>query len=267
MTNSKLRKVLLQELGITRQAIFQRVQKIKKQCPMTTDQATYIIAHWEGISLDKYLDQTSLAEIRSLIQIISQPVPLTSPVKKTALKTKDNRQKEPKVIEIAKKFRITDPILPQQKITAAKEMTEVYPLLYVLENSIREVIEQVMTTKHGANWWDSQASNKLKHTVAVPMADEEKHSWHQRRGARPIDYLDLNHLPALMRQIEQDVVPDIIPSIEWFTQFVNEVYKSRCVVCHMNPLDKNNIQALKVRFNQWNNLVNTKKNLILTQPQ
>jgi len=98
------------------------------------------------------------------------------------------------------------------------------------------------------------------------MADEKKNSWHQRRGARPIDYLDLNQLPALMRKIEKEVVPNIIPSLQWFDQLIEEVYKSRCVVCHMNPLDEVNIQAIKVRLIHWQNQISAKKNLIPDRP-
>jgi len=131
-----------------------------------------------------------------------------------------------------------------------------------MENSIREVIDRVMTSKHGINWWDSEAPRGLADSVSKRMADEKKNSWHQRRGARPIDYIDLDNLPALIRKIERDVVPSIIPSIEWFTQFIDEIYRSRCVICHMNPLDSDNIQAIKLRFTQWQKLINEKRDII-----
>jgi hypothetical protein len=128
----------------------------------------------------------------------------------------------------------------------------------------REVIDKIMTKHIGANWFDSQATNDLKRKVANRTANENKNAWHQRRGARPIDYLDLNELPALMRKIEPYVVPpSIIPSLEWFNQMVDEVYQSRCVLCHMNPLDQNNIQAVKVRLTHWQRQVDAKKSLIL----
>jgi predicted restriction endonuclease len=142
-------------------------------------------------------------------------------------------------------------------------MAVVYPVLYLLENSIREVIDRVMISRYGDNWWDSEAPKGLRDTVSGRMADEKKNCWHQRRGDRPIDYLDLNQLTTLMRKVEKLVVPDIIPSLEWFTQLVDEVYKSRCVVCHMNPLDKDNVQAVSLRFTHWQKQINAKKHLIL----
>jgi hypothetical protein len=52
--------------------------------------------------------------------------------------------------------------------------------------------------------------------------------------------------------------PRFFPSIEWFQVFTHEVYRSRCVVCHMNPLIQPNIDTVAMRFNQWEQLVKTK---------
>jgi len=81
---------------------------------------------------------------------------------------------------------------------------------------------------------------------------------HQKRSANPIDYLDLNHLPALVRAPQADFVDAFFPSTEWFQQFIDEVYRSRCVVCHMNPLTQNNVDGVALRFNQWQELVKAK---------
>lgn len=263
MTNRQLRKAVLEKLGITPQALSKRVQKLKKQCAMTTEDATYVIAQQQGIILDKYLDKEIVGHVRGLLQQISPPIQAPPSVGKATRRwRKEESRREQRAIVIGKEFKITDPILQQKRISEAKEMAVIYPFIYILENSIREVIDRVMTSRYGDNWWDSEAPKGLRETVASRMADEKKNSWHQRRGDRPIDYLDLDQLPALMRKIDTEVVPDIIPSLEWFTQFVEEVYKSRCVICHMNPLDEDNIQALKVRFKQWQKQISARKNLI-----
>ncbi len=265
MTNRKLRKDLLQKLGITHQALSLRVQTIKKQHPMTTEDATYVVAHKANIPLDKYLDVETLDRIRGLLRHVSYPIQ-PGTLHGTIQKGKTVATKDQKVIQIASEFKLTDPILPQKKILEAKEMASIYPLLYVLENSIRELIDKIMTSRCGNGWFDSKAPRGLRDTVKKRMADEEKNSWHQRRGARPIDYLDLDQLRSLMRKIEKEVVPNIIPSLEWFDQLVDEVHKSRCVVCHMNPLDRLNIQAVKLRFSQWQKQTNAKRNLIRNVP-
>lgn len=263
MINKKLRKALLDKLGSSPQALSQRIQKLKKQIPMTTEDAAYVIAQQKGIILGKYLKSEELDRVRILHQQISssnpQPVTRTSQriEKREAAKT-DNR-----ILIIAKEFKGNDPLLAANKLSDAKQMAAIYPLLYILENSIREVIDRIMIKQHGVDWFDSQAPKGLRDKVTERMAEEHKDSWHQKRGSRPIDYLDLNQLPALMRKIEGNVVPSILPSFEWFNQRVEEVYKSRCVLCHMNPLDQDNIQAVKLRLKQWQKQIEAKKNLIL----
>ena len=261
MTNKRLREALLGKLSVTPQALSQRVQVLKKQYAITTEDATYIIAQREGIILDKYLDGDTINHVRGIIQQITHITQDTTTIAKLARKGKREAEKKQLVVVFPKEFTVTDPILEKRKLLEARDMAAIYPLLYVLENSIREVIDRLMINRYGNNWWDSKAG-KLKDKVNERMSDEKKNSWHQRRGARPIDYLDLAQLPALVRQIQKAIVPDIIPSIEWFTQFVDEVYKSRCVVCHMNPLDSTNVEAVKLRFTQWQRQVKGKRDLI-----
>lgn len=262
MTNRLLRKALLEKLNVTQPALSYRVKRLKKQCPMTTEDATYVIAQQEGIILDKYLDKETIDRVRSLQNTLAQTT--TLPSKSKAIEGSKARMRgEQRIIIIGKEFKSTDPILQHKKISEAKQMAAIYPLLYILENSIREVIDHLMTKHCGSDWWDSKAPKGLKDTVNKRMSDENKNLWHQRRGARPIDYLDLNQLPTLLRNMQGDIIPDIVPSIEWFTQFIDEVYKSRCVVCHMNPLDNTNIQAVKLKFTQWQRQIAEKKDLIL----
>ncbi|MFQ5914596.1 MAG: Swt1 family HEPN domain-containing protein, partial [Nitrospinota bacterium] len=162
-------------------------------------------------------------------------------------------------IVVSGEFQDTDPLLSDTRLDEARDMAKLYPLFYILENSIREFIRRVIDGTHGKSWWDTEAPRKIRDRIQERMADDQKHAWHQRRGSHPIDYLDLNQLPDLVRKTQGDFISDLLPSLEWFTQFVDEVYQSRCVVCHMNPLDKDNIQAVKVRLRQWQKLVSEKK--------
>jgi predicted restriction endonuclease len=141
-------------------------------------------------------------------------------------------------------------------------MSNVYPYLYLLENSMREFINNIMVTQYGMDWWSSQVPEELQKKVTKRMRNDQKNEWHQRRGDRPIDYLDLKDLPLLMNIIESFVVPNIIPSLDWFRNLIGEVYESRCVVCHMNPLEDNNIKNIEVKFVQWEKQIDAKKDLI-----
>lgn len=265
MTNRELRRALLEKLGVTPQALSYQVQKLKKQYPMTTEDATYVIAHREGITLDKYLDRAAVDRVRDLVQLATPSVPSRSIKARKTFRGKQEHIKDQRIVILGEELNLNIPVLSQKTISEAKQMAVIYPLVYILENSVRAVIDRIMMAKHGKDWWDSEAPRKLKDTVIDRMADEKRNAWHQRRGSRPIDYLDLDQLPALMRKIQTDVVPGIIPSFEWFEQLVVEVYKSRCVICHMNPLDRDNTEAVKVRFRQWQKQMDAKKSLIPTE--
>ena len=66
-----------------------------------------------------------------------------------------------------------------------------------------------------------------------------------------VDFTHFAELGKLIHSIESELVPQDVPSVEWFKQFVDEVYRSRCVVCHMNPLSSDNVKMLQIRFRQW----------------
>jgi len=248
MENKKLFAQLRKKTGKTRQAFWYRAQRMMQKHQITKDDAYCVIAHDEGIQLARYLNVKTLDRIRGIIQQISTQT-------QTPVKSKPNqrggREGRPRVVQIGKAFKLSDPILSDQKINEAKEMAEVYPLLYILENSIREVIDRILTSRYGKNEWLSHVKTKLREKVEGRMAEDKRNAWHQRRGARPIDYLDLNDLKHLMWKIEDKVVPEIIPDMDWFVRRINDAYLSRCVVCHMNPLDKVNIQDVKVKLAQW----------------
>jgi hypothetical protein len=56
------------------------------------------------------------------------------------------------LIIFADQFVYSDPILPEAKLAEAREMAAVYPMLYVIENSMRELIRRVLSAKYGQDW-------------------------------------------------------------------------------------------------------------------
>ena len=82
----------------------------------------------------------------------------------------------------------------------AKEMAEkVYPILYVFENSARDIIERVLEREFGEDWWNqvswSEARSELER-----RKEKEGDDWHSNRGEGPLAYLDLAHLVQLVKK-------------------------------------------------------------------
>src|SRR5260370_42026983 len=44
----------------------------------------------------------------------------------------------------------------------AEKMAEYYKIFYLLENDIRQLIDETLTEVHGAGWWDSKAPPSAK---------------------------------------------------------------------------------------------------------
>ncbi len=256
MSYIDLRRHLLKKLSITPQALHERVKRRKRDLPMSTADATCVIAHEQGIHVDQYIPPDDLARVRALVGMGARS---WEPRPRAAAPARSRIERRVEV-RFPSEFRLTDPILPKAKLEEARQMAQVYPLLYVLENSIREVIKRVMAAKYGPGWWDTQlTAGKVKgvHDAADTRRTQEttKNSWHQRRGAHPIDYTDLGQLLTIIQAKQGDFIPSVIRELEWFTQFMRELEPSRHVLCHMNPLDELNAKDVRQKLERWNRVV------------
>ena len=142
---------------------------------------------------------------------------------------------------------------------------KVYPLLYVFENSAREMIIRVMRHAYGDNWWDSdtKVSSDIRKTVKDRIVKEDKNPWHGKRGAHPIYYTDLEHLGQIVKN-NWPLFKLILPTQEWFLQRVKEISHSRNPVAYMNPLSKEDVERIKVYTKDWEKQIAQRKALYLS---
>jgi len=251
-TNSALRSALLAKLQLTPQGLSKRVQLKKALSPMSTEDAAYLIAHEAGIKIDKYLTDEQVDRVRGLH---SQMKTTASPaVVARRSTTPKSTAKSIRQIRFPDRFIATSALLSAGKLTEAQEMAKVYPILYVLENSMREVIKRVMSDASGADWWNTElTTSKLRdvHALSAKRMKSER-SWHQRRGSHPIDYVDLDDLGQIIIGKAPMYFPAVIQEeVDWFRNFMKELAPSRNVVCHMNPLEQINVDAVKISHHRW----------------
>lgn len=161
---------------------------------------------------------------------------------------------KPRVISIGKAFKGKLPLLSTTKVTEAQEMAEVYPYLFLLENSIRDVIRRAMEAKFGADWWNTALTGQaktVKTNVEYKLKKEDEQSWHQRRGAHPIDYTTLGELKTIAVSKPDLFFPRLLGTKVWFEALIDELEPSRNVLAHMNPLSKVNAAGVRLRFDHW----------------
>jgi hypothetical protein len=190
---------------------------VKRDFGPFSDEVAYgIVSHMVGVDVSKIVNNPEIFKlIRDQLDRIS------------ILQTKKQVKRpetvvRPLSINIANNINLTDPVLSKEVINDAKRMTEAYALLYVLENSIREVINKVLSKNLGNNWWDDPSNSKLQKIAQDRIDTEDKNAWHGRRGFHPIYYVDLAELKSLITKYWA-YFKDIFPNQEWIKTRIDEI--------------------------------------------
>lgn len=253
-----LRRALTDKTKWSPQVLSQRVRKEKNRMPMETGVAHALIAHDQGIRIDRYLAGTDLKGVQDTMAMVGNGASPTQATSKSGKGRSGGRAKAPlsrPIIFKALNITTTDPFLPKAKIGEANEMGEVYPVLSLLENSIRHVMRTVMEAKFGATWWHTELASarcrEVKDKVAQRKRREEQQSWHQRRAQHDIGYTDLADLLVIAQSKRNLLFPVVLGEETWFQSLVNQTAPSRHVLAHMNPLSNASVIALGVRLQQW----------------
>lgn len=247
MVNRKLRKDLLGRLRSSKQALSQRARRLKEAYgPMTTDEAVYLIAHMQGLDLSRYLPLASLDRIRSLVPhsapgpLFSKPPPKRKPKSKKAL---------------APPYPLLSPALSRQGTTLG---ADVFPLLFQLENSIRQLIEKVLS-KTGRDWWVNRVPLDVQNNVQRTMDKEKRYAYRSPRASHPLYYANFDDLKKIvLHQPNQPNFQPIIGDLDWFRAKMNEVYMARNNLAHCVPLPPLDIYRILVFHRDWAQLLGTK---------
>lgn len=143
-------------------------------------------------------------------------------------------------------------------------MAEVYPLLYVFENSARDLIATTLSASLGREWWSQVAPQKLVALVKIRRAAEGDEAWHGKRGAEPLHYLDLLDLVTIVTSAKGwPHLRSILANRQtWFQGIVEDLNVSRRVVAHMNPLSADDIKQVEAAFSKWARQLEAKRDLI-----
>lgn len=245
-TNQELQKALLKKLNVTRQRLSQRAQAMKRVLPMTTEQAVYVIAHEEGLDITRYLSGEETAEVRQLVSCLGPAAP-------------KERQDTAAPRGHARPVRVTISVSPaalgviaSAHANEAKMMAErVYPMLYLFENSLRDLIERVLRAAYGDEWWAEAVPKKVRDTAERHKTSEDKNAWHERRGRRDVEYVYLAQLWDIIKHQWQHFA-DLFPNQAWIEALVtNDMSVSRNVIAHMNPLGNDDVRNIEAAFNKW----------------
>ncbi len=148
----------------------------------------------------------------------------------------------------------TSKLISQQSIIDAFQNANLYPDLFLFENSLRKFIEIVLTKRYSPKWWDNHVNNDIKRKVADRMQKEKINKWHGTRGVAPIFYADLSDLTVILRRhaAEFTVFFQGVPGkLNWLTQKLDEICLTRNNLAHSVPLKTTDVKRFKQYFSDW----------------
>ena len=253
-TSKKIINLIREKSGLSRSGFYDRIKKIREEYGGTISIAdgANLLASKYGVDLIKILSQDEIDRVRELQNM------------KPQLIYQKPRQIVPKKITLKfGSFKIKDPLLSGKILNEAQRMAEVYSRLYVLENSMRNVVSIVLNRRYGKDWWKRKVSIKIKREVQLRMEEEKENAWHgSRRGTHSIFYTDVEDLKKIINNNWKDF-KGIFPTQSWITRFVDTLNLSRRIVAHNNPLTERNIKRLKMDFEDWMIQIREKKKQII----
>jgi len=238
---------------VSPQAIYKGINKVRKRFgnSISKEEASYIYASEFGIDIYKYL-RDKPEELRSRVQKF---IPLSKEVinrKQFLLKAKGS--KVVKILKI-KDTEIDDPLLQPGIIQDAKKMAEVYPVIYIFENSVRNFIRKAMDKAYPEGWWNEKRIPIDPFRKANSRKEEEgRNLWHGTRSNNMVDYIDLDEMEKVISRNNEILTPyfkGLPKDLEWLKMKIKELYPSRNVIAHCNPLSNDDIQRVRIICRDW----------------
>lgn len=134
--------------------------------------------------------------------------------------------------------------------TEAERMAKNYTIFYSLENSIRELIADVMK-KHGNNWWD------VENLVPMPVRDNAKKNRKKElstgvtpRSSNMLDYTNFGELGEIIKSNWEDFA-DIFTDIQAVERILKNLNTLRAAIAHCTPLADDEEVRLHLSLRDW----------------
>lgn len=213
-------------VNITTQAIRNEISKTRHQNPgITLNAAAAIFANKKGFKVMRYLN----TEDRKSLQNIPISNTKTSISKST-----------PKI-----KKKAINPSYGTAFITGANENAEVYPYVYILENSLRKLI--LDTYQSDPKWWETRAPKAVKDHADYIKKAEKKHDWLPNRGNHPIYYVGLEALFKIISKNYNPSFKKVFTDQGNLRTWINECLPIRNLLAHNIRIKKEERDNLKIR--------------------
>jgi hypothetical protein len=256
VASKQIIQAIMEKANVKQARAYEMIRDVKRSRAVDVRTAANYVAAKLNIDVQqtKYgLTNFDKQRLRDLLAI-SEPVSATT----VPSDTKSKITSHPSPIQIGSKVAeilLLTPTLVKQ----ANEMSGVYPLVYVLENSFRQLIFKNLERKYGKGWWDrSNISGDIRKKVASRLKQEDENRWHSKRGAHPVFYTDLNDVGAIIINNWSEF-KGVFKKQYRLQAKLEEIELSRNIIAHSNPLPDKEIKRLKLNFDDWTRMLKEQK--------
>ena len=251
--NKEILKALMDKTGKSKRTVYRMIENVMKEYYYTIPSkriAANLLASRTGIKVNEILSKDELFELQKYLA-----VPITIPTTRVVKRTKKISTPILKIDEkIIEAFN-----LPPNLIKEAKRMAEeVYPRIYVLENSLRYVVSSTLQKKYGEEWWNKcNISKEIRKKVKSRINSERINRWHGKRGSHPIFYTDFDDLRSIIINNWEEF-KKIFPDQIWVQSRLKDIEPSRNIIAHSNPLPMREIKRIKMVMEDFRKQLTTK---------
>ena len=131
----------------------------------------------------------------------------------------------------------------------AKQMVDLYYLLFCLENSIRKLIINRLKEKYASVWWDTKVPETVRKNV-LRKQNDEKDTPFSERSEEPIYYTDFKDLIEIIEANCGDF-SDTFRSIESIKSTLKTLNVLRRPIAHNSILEEDEILRFKLHIKDW----------------
>jgi len=225
--------------NLKEQAIRDGVSRVhKKYRGITLNAAAHLFAEKHKVAIWRYLKDKDIESLKHVPQSVQ-------------------------AIQGSKKFpkQPTKPkYLPESKFSnEAFRNEKVYPYVYILENSLRNLILEKFE-KEG-NWWNNKAfvSNDIQEYAEKVKKAESKYSWMPKRAKHPIYYVGLEQLFKIITKNWQKYFKDVFTDFGDLRTWGRETVPIRHLIAHNIPTRKIDEENIRIKTDYILNCIKNSK--------
>lgn len=136
----------------------------------------------------------------------------------------------------------------------AETMSIQYKRFYMIERSIRILIEEVMSSSYGNDWW-RYIDDRVKKNVESHL-NYELDTSHTKRSNRKIDYTTFGDLRKIINNHWEIFEKRFKRNLNSVNDVLVDLNRLRVSIAHCTPLAKKEIKRLDIRIDDWKQLLN-----------